>query len=158
MYCYLLLCCCTTAGFLKLRRAVQYAAKVCLVGRVCFVWGVEHGDAFSEGFQWYGKAFFGRKKKKRSRLKNWPILDPDLDWRDRPTKPSTHSRDFPRLQSFQGNSIPISITGIVNPLCDLTTAVVQPYSRKSYDQVWFGQPCCMVYLVRYFLFPLFGLD
>ena len=64
-------------------------------GRACFVWGVEHWDAFYKGFQWYRTALFGRKKK-RSRLNNWPIFDPDLDWRDRPPKPSILSRDFPK--------------------------------------------------------------
>ena len=32
-------------------------------GRVCFVWGIEHGDAFYKGFQWYGRALFGLLKK-----------------------------------------------------------------------------------------------
>ena len=34
-------------------------------GRACFVWGVEHWDAFYKGFKWYCMALFRRKQKKK---------------------------------------------------------------------------------------------
>ena len=75
-----------------------------------FMWGVEHGDAFYKGFQWHGKALFGRKTR-RLRLKNRSIFNSDLDWKDRPLKPSIQCPDFPKdCNLFKG--IPISIIGI----------------------------------------------
>ena len=49
-------------------------------GRVCFVWVVEHGDAFIRVSSYMVRHYLGEKEKKKiSRLKNWPIFDPDLD-------------------------------------------------------------------------------
>ena len=82
--------------------------------------------------------YLGENKRKKSRSKNWPIFDSDLDWRNRPPKPSIQSRDFPTdcnlgVQSFRGNSIPISITAAWDTSIARTTGFVWPVtgSRKN---------------------------
>ena len=67
-------------------------------GRVCFVWVVEHGDAFIRVSSYMVRHCLGEKKKKSLRLKYWALFNSDIPGRlkDRPPKPSIQSRDFPK--------------------------------------------------------------